>query len=141
MNTQPIPQPHLQPQPNNIDSFLDKESKMNKFEPWNKLDKTEKIKQLGDYVDGLINTHSLTDDEVKDIKTYLSSCLDKKKLLCVKDVQYDKITGKIQSIPYFNFNSTTRKFTLKRNEKRASTLKSLGKGQPQINNNKKPQKD
>ena len=112
----------------NIDIFLDKECKLNKCEPWNKLDKTEKIKQLTDFVETLITEYTLTDEEVKDIKNYLVSSLDKKKLQCVKDVNYDKICGKIKSIPCFNYNSSTRKFTLKRCEKRVSTLKSLGKG-------------
>ena len=112
----------------NIDMFLDKECKLNKCEPWNKLDKTEKIKQLTDFVETLITEYTLTDEEVKDIKNYLVSSLDKKKLQCVKDVNYDKICGKIKSIPCFNYNSSTRKFTLKRCEKRVSTLKSLGKG-------------
>ena len=112
----------------NIDIFLNKECKLNKCEPWNKLDKTEKIKQLNDFVETLIKEYTLTDEEVKDIKNYLVSSLDKKKLQCVKDVNYDKTCGKIKSIPCFNYNSSTRKFTLKRCEKRVSTLKSLGKG-------------
>ena len=112
----------------NIDIFLNKECKLNKCEPWNKLDKTEKIKQLNDFVETLIEEYTLTDEEVKDIKNYLVSSLDKKKLQCVKDVNYDKLCGKIKSIPCFNYNTSTRKFTLKRCEKRVSTLKSLGKG-------------
>jgi len=119
----------LQPTPiSNIDIFLDKECKLNKCEPWNKLDKTEKIKQLNEFVDSLIKEYILTDEEVKDIKNYLVSSLDKKKLQCVKDVNYDKTCGKIKSIPCFNYNTSTRKFTLKRCEKRVSTIKSLGKG-------------
>jgi len=65
------------------------------------------------------------------LKKYLEESLDKKKLQCVKDVQYDKTTGKIKSIPNLHFNIATRKFTIKRNEKRVSTLKSLGTGQQQ----------
>ena len=112
----------------NIEVFLDKERKINKGEPWNKIDKTEKIKQLSDYVDSIIETYSLTETETNDLKEYLSASLDKKKLLCVKDVQYDKLCGKIKTIPCLHYNANSRKFTLKRNEKRVSTLKSLGKG-------------
>jgi hypothetical protein len=112
----------------NIEVFLDKERKINKGEPWNKIDKTEKIKQLSDYVDSIIEIYSLTEAETNDLKEYLSASLDKKKLLCVKDVQYDKLCGKIKTIPCLHYNTTSRKFTLKRNEKRVSTLKSLGKG-------------
>jgi hypothetical protein len=113
----------------NIDLFLDKESKMNKNEPWNKLDKTDKIKQLCLYVDSISDSHELTQEESDSLKTYLTMSLDKKKLQCVKDVQYDKVSGKIKSISILSYNPVTRKFTLKRSEKRASTLKSLGKGQ------------
>ena len=42
-----------------------------------------------------------------------------------KDVIYDKVTGLITSIPCLLFNSVLKKFTLKRCDKRQSTLKSL----------------
>ena len=112
----------------NINSFLEKESSNNKNESWNKLDKTEKIKLLNIYVDSIIDTHHLTEHEVNDLKKYLIDSLDKKKLQHVKDVHCDKVTGKIISIPTLHFNTNVRKFTLKRAEKRVSTLKSLGKG-------------
>ena len=48
------------------------------------------------------------------------------KLQRAKDVEYVKETGIIKSIPNLMFNQKTRKFTLKRCEKRQSTLKSLG---------------
>lgn len=118
----------------NIDLFLDKESKMNKNEPWNKLDKTDKIKQLCLYVNSISESHALTQEEADNLKTYLTMSLDKKKLQCVKDVQYDKVTGKIKTIPILSYNPVSRKFTLKRSEKRASTLKSLGKGQSKKKN-------
>ena len=46
-------------------------------------------------------------------------------LLFIFNVQYDKDKGIIKSIPMLQFNTTTRKFTLKRNEKRTSTVKHL----------------
>ena len=111
-----------------INSYLEKESSNNKNESWNKLDKTGKIKLLNIYVDSIIETHHLTANEVDELKKYLIDSLDKKKLQHVKDVHCDKITGKIISIPTLHFNAGVRKFTLKRAEKRVSTLKSLGKG-------------
>ncbi len=112
----------------NIDLFLDKESKLNKSEPWNRLNKTEKITQLNEYVDLISKEHQLTDIEITNLKEYLTTSLDKKKLQHVKDVQYDKVSNKIKLIPSLHFNSVTRKFTIKRQEKRVSTLKSLGAG-------------
>ena len=99
----------------NIDLFLDKESKMNKNEPWNKLDKTDKIKQLSLYVDSISESHALTQEESDSLKTYLTLSLDKKKLQCVKDVQYDKVTGKIKTISILSYNPVTRK-SRKKNE-------------------------
>lgn len=114
-----------------VDSFLEKESKKNKTDTWNKIDKTSKIKQLNEFVDTIIAKEhaSLNEEERIVLKKYLEESLDKKKLQCVKDVLYDKTTGKIKSIPNLHFNSSLRKFTIKRNEKRTSTLKSLGTGQ------------
>ena len=108
-----------------INTFLEKESINNKTESWNKLDKTGKIKLLNQYVDDLITTHNLSVIEVVDLKKYLIDSLDKKKLQHVKDVHCDKLTGKITSIPTLHFNAISRKYTLKRAEKRVSTLKSL----------------
>jgi hypothetical protein len=112
----------------NINSFLEKESTNNKTESWNKLDKTGKIKLLNIYVDDITPQHNLSPTDVLALKQYLTESLDKKKLQHVKDVQCDKATGKIISIPTLHFNAATKKFTLKRAEKRVSTLKSLGKG-------------
>ena len=112
----------------NIDMFLDKESKLNKCVPWNKLNKTARIVQLNDYVDLISIEHKLSVEEITVLKSYLTDSLDKKKLQHVKDVQYDKTTNKIKLIPCLYFNTTTRKFTIKRQEKRVSTLKSLGTG-------------
>ena len=112
----------------NINTFLEKETITNKTETWNKLDKTGKIRLLNNYVDTLIPVHNLSFTEVSDLKKYLIESLDKKKLQHVKDVHCDKATGKIISIPTLQFNGATKKFTLKRAEKRVSTLKSLGKG-------------
>ena len=76
----------------------------------------------------------MTPPEAQSLKKYLAISLDRKKLQRVKDVLYDKALGSIKSIPSLHFNTTTRKFTLKRSEKRVSTLKSLGKGKTRKNN-------
>ena len=116
----------------NINSFLEKESINNKTETWNKLDKTGKLKLLNNYVDSLVQINNLSIKETDELKLYLAESIDKKKLQHVKDVQCDKMTGKIISIPTLHFNPSVRKFTLKRPEKRVSTLKSLGKGKKPV---------
>ena len=116
-----------------INSFLEKESINNKTESWNKLDKTEKIRLLNNYVNDIIaELHTLSSSDISELKKYLIDSLDKKKLQHVKDVQCDKTTGKIIAIPTLHFNSVSRKFTLKRAEKRVCTLKSLGKGKKPV---------
>jgi len=116
----------------NINTFLEKESNNNKTESWNKLDKTGKLKLLNNYVDSLVSIHNLSEKETEELKLYLAESIDKKKLQHVKDVQFDKVSGKIVSIPTLHFNTAVRKFTLKRSEKRVSTLKALGKGKKAI---------
>ena len=59
---------------------------------------------------------------------YLVYSLDRNRLQKIKEVTYDKDTGIIESIPSLVFNSKTSKFTLKRNDKRNSTLLSLSNG-------------
>lgn len=110
-----------------IEKLLENESLLNKKEPWNKLDKTIKIKKIKHFVDDILTEKfSLDEGENVDSKKYLINSLDRVKLKRAKDVDYVKETGVIKSIPCLIFNETTRKFTLKRCEKRQSTLKSLG---------------
>ena len=61
----------------NINSFLEKESKLNKTESWNKLDKTEKIKLLNNYVESIITEHNLSPNDVLELKKYLIDSLEK----------------------------------------------------------------
>ena len=110
----------------NVDKLLEHEKTLNNKEPWSKLDKTLKIRKLDEYVERIIDIHKINTQEATILKKYLATSLDRKKLQRVKDVIYDKNTGCIKSIPSLHFNSTTRKFTLKRSDKRVSTLKSLG---------------
>jgi hypothetical protein len=105
-----------------IDQMLTNETTMNKAEPWNKLGKTTKLKIITEYIDNTISSlHNLNQTEKDDLAQYLNLCIDKKKLQHVKDVQYNKVSGKLVTIPHLLFNATTRKFTLKRIEKEKRT--------------------
>ena len=116
----------------NLDLFLDNERENIKKETWSRLDKTIKIQKLDEYVDLMREKNQLSEDEVVGLKAYLANSIDRKKLQCVKDVIYDKTTNKIKSIPCLLFNTVNRTYTLKRSEKRVSTLKSLGIGKKKI---------
>ena len=59
------------------------------------------------------------------LKLYLYQCLERKKLQRTKDVLYEMATGKIKSIPGLLFNKNSNKYTLRRVDKKGSTLKAL----------------
>lgn len=119
-----------------IDALLEHEKHASKSEPWSKLDKTTKVAKLREYADRYISENDATlttttttpTDREKDkeaLIAFLLTTLDQKKLLKTKEVNYDKSSGCIKSIPCLGYNVLQKKFTLKRCEKRQSTLKSL----------------
>jgi hypothetical protein len=67
----------------------------------------------------------LTTEEHELLVTFLKDCLDRKRLSRVKDVEYDKKTGEVSSVPSLAYTKSTRHFTLRTTDKRVSTLKSL----------------
>ena len=109
-----------------LDILLDEETEQSKKESWNKLDKSLKMEKINEHILTLTTNHKLTDSEIKSLREYLSSNLDKKNLYKNKDVTYVKESGKLENIPNLHFNNTTRKFTLKKNTSHVSTAKSLG---------------
>ena len=111
---------------NNLDAFLEAEKAMNKKESWSRLDKTVKLEKLFEWSERFCIEKKWSDVTKNQLKNFLKLSLDKKQLQRVKDVIYDKENSKILGIPNLQFNN--RKFTLKRNEKRVSTVKSLGGG-------------
>jgi hypothetical protein len=109
----------------NLDKFLDEEMKSNSNEPWCKLNKTIKTKKLLEYVKMYKVQNSLDEEETEILILFLKECLDKKKLIRVKDVTYDKTDGMVLEIPSLLYNKGSKHFTLKNMDKRISTLKSL----------------
>ena len=109
-----------------IDSFLEKERTQNKEEQWTKLDKSMKILKINAFVDHYSSENNLNSKDKLFLHDFLVHCLEQKKIIKTKDVVYDKVTGTITSIPCLLYTPTlTKKFTLKRCEKRPSTLSSL----------------
>jgi hypothetical protein len=109
----------------NIDDILENEKNTNKSDPWNKLDKSSKIGKLKEFAMRHGTKENCTEQEITTLYQFLISALDQKKLMRAKDVIYDKLSGTITSIPCLIYHSGFKKFTLKRCEKRQSTLKSL----------------
>jgi hypothetical protein len=110
----------------NIDDFLEKERTQNKEDQWVKLDKSMKMKKMSAFVEIYANEHVLCAKDKVALYDFLTSSIDQKKLVKTKEVVYDKLTGTIKSIPCLvHCPASVKKFTLKRCEKRQSTLKSL----------------
>ena len=110
----------------NIDDFLEKERTLNKEDQWVKLDKSMKMKKMSAFVETYATENNLCMKDKTALYEFLTSSIDQKKLTKTKEVIYDKLTGTIKSIPCLvHCPSSIKKFTLKRCEKRQSTLKSL----------------
>jgi len=109
-----------------IDSFLDKERTQNKEDQWAKLDKSMKISKITTFVENYSKENNLHEKDKHSLNEFLLFCIEQKKLVKTKDVIYDKVNGVITSIPCLLYTPTlNKKFTLKRCEKRPSTLSSL----------------
>ena len=115
----------------NINNNLDIKRKNN-----SNVKRTVKTKKLLEYVEKYKTDKCLDDEEEKLLTTFLKDCLDRKKLLRVKDVIYDKTNGSIKEIPALAYTKINKHFTLKNMDKRVSTVKSLApkKGQGTIKN-------
>lgn len=109
----------------NLDHFLAGEKMNSSNEVWTKLDKTTKIIKFDEFVTEYCNENNYNSQDKIDLNVFLNTNLDRKRLLKAKEVIYDKESGKIKSIPSLMYNTVSKKFTLKRCEKRQSTLKSL----------------
>ena len=110
----------------NIDDFLEKERTQNKEDQWVKLDKSMKMKKMSAFVETYATENNLCMKDKTALYDFLTSSIDQKKLTKTKEVIYDKLTGTIKSIPCLvHCPASIKKFTLKRCEKRQSTLKSL----------------
>jgi monoamine oxidase len=63
-----------------IDSMLDRERQKNKTDNWIKLDKTAKLQRLHTFAESYGKQHSMPSKDVKLLKNFFKSCLDKNKL-------------------------------------------------------------
>lgn len=113
------------PNTENIELFLEKEKELNKTKPWNKLNKFSKLQKLNQYCKEYGEENKLSEEEIKEMMKYLTSCLERKKLTRQKDVTYDMDKNKIKLIHGLTYNKTNHRFTLKRQDKKTSTLKCL----------------
>ena len=80
-------------QSQSLDDFLNTTTDNVKVKSWSQLNKMEKIKKIGMYVDKISNEYDLETKEIDDLKIYLKQCLNRKQLQRIKDVVYDKKEG------------------------------------------------
>ena len=131
------------PNTSNIENFLEKELEANINQPWTTLGKGAKLKKINEYVISYSIDKNYNEEQKKKLKRYLLSCLERKKLQKTKDVNYCIKTNKILSIPALTYNDTSRKFTLRKNEKKTpksnstknKTTKIRGKRKSKIDKN------
>lgn len=117
-----------------LDQYLESEKNINVGEQWSKMDKTNKIRKLTNFAQKYASANNLTEEEHMRLNIFFKDCLDKKKLCRTKDVNYDKETGEIKSIPALIHNKPTSHFTLKNIDKRVSTLKGLAPPKKTVKN-------
>ena len=108
-----------------IKNFLENESIANKKEPWIKLDKTQKIKKLNEFINKLSIEYKLSPGEKNNFNNFLLRYFERRNLTRAKDVNYNKETGIILNIPNLIFNEINRSFYFKKDDKHVSTVKSL----------------
>ena len=108
-----------------LGDYLTKESEENKKKSWSKLGKSSKMKKLSSFINQYVIQHNLAKQDKQELRRYLLVCMERKKLHRVKDVIYDMEQGMIKSIPGLSFDTIKHKFTLKRVDKKKSTLRDL----------------
>lgn len=108
-----------------IEEFLDNEKIQNRKDTWNKLDRTTKLQKLHHFAETYGKEKALPMKEIKTLKQFFKTSLEKRKLQKTKEVIYDKEGGIIKSIPGLMYNNTSNQYTLRNMDKKVSTLKSL----------------
>ena len=108
-----------------LNSFLEKETMLNKKEHWIKLDKPDKINKIKKYGEKLIEKYTLNDDEIESMHRFFINCIENKKINKIKDMDYNKDTGEIIDISIILFNDINKIFYLKKSDKHISTVKAI----------------
>lgn len=122
-----------------VNEILDSEKHEVKLS-WSRLTKTNKLKKIAQYIETLKEKYDLEQQDIKDIKIYVKKCFDRKMLSRAKQIIYDKNKGIITDIPSLiilskdNNMKNRKRFTLKLNETKTSTLKNLSKGKTSSRN-------
>jgi hypothetical protein len=106
---------------------------------WTKLSKTEKLVKFSEFAITYCEEQNI-EEKKEELERFLKKKLDQKRLVSVKELDYNTQEGIIISI--YGLEIIDNKFVLLRAEKRSSTLKSLAPKKKQtvkikLNGNKK----
>lgn len=110
---------------NNIELFLSKEKNQNKNKPWNKIGKTKKIKIINNFIKTWSAKNNYEKSKTASLKMFLLNCIERKKLQKIKDVNYNKESEIIIDVPNLSYNENTKKFFIRKTDKKLSTLKHI----------------
>ena len=116
-----------------LEQIVSFHEKSHQILPWNKLNKSLKLKRMMDYAEELRIKDELNDERTEQLKEMLRKRLDRKCLQRIKDVVYNAEEGKIMSIPSLIW--TQSKYTLRSDT--ASPLSSLGPKNKTVRSDKK----
>lgn len=120
---------------NDIDSFLEKERNTNLNEPWNKLNKTDKLSKMKTFSKSYVSKENMNIEYEEKLYKFLKTSLENKRIQKVKDIVYDKSNGVIIEVCGLKFiNEVGRFYLSKPGDQHVSTSKNLG---PQKKKSKK----
>ena len=115
-----------------VEAFLEQEKSTVQNKQWNKMDKSIKITKLYEYAEEYSKEKKLNNVQTTLLKSFLKNCLDKKRLESGKDIQFNVKEQKVDSIPRLNY--ANKRFTLRRNDKRAPSGSSLAPKKKTVKN-------
>lgn len=99
-----------------MDAVLEKEMKSSEDVPWSRLQKMQRIDKLMIFCDEHSITELFTEQQRLELRSYLRMALEQRRIHRAKDVEYDRTTGKVLSVPGLKYHTTTNKFTIKRDD-------------------------
>ena len=111
-----------------VDDILEKERHVKRNLIWSRLERSTCITKLNDYANKFGENNNMNEKEIVSLKKYLIEALNRKKFTKVKDILFDKEQQIILNIHSLVFNKTTRKFTLRRLDRKSSASAALGPG-------------
>ena len=86
-----------------LDQLIINEEENNKILPWNKLDKSIKLKKTMEFITEFSSHNDMTDEKMNELKNLLREKIQRKQLQKTKDVIYDIDSGKIKHIPALSY--------------------------------------